>query len=289
MKKLLLLAFCISVLALYGCAVVDSHPYYDLDQTSNNYANEPPWPPTPWELVKTDGKAHMHEAIGIMSCFPDHCEEVIWFFDQNPANGTIKLFNYINMEPASPAYTWHDDFYCNPDWNGCSWVTATRPLDYYDQYYPFTANWNCSDLTGGYLFAAWSYPGCGRDLPLEDKISLLNMGEMGELNGNTGLWFNLNKTNFSVTLENQFGQAWNVPILTDIPFWIDPTARKSYMDRTNPLFANMMMWYADWLDTGATAGTTVTLTFNGISDTFTIAGTSGFSSDAYRTAAQSMY
>ncbi len=288
MKKLLILAFCVSVLVLYGCAVVDSYPYYDIDQISSNCANEAPWPYAA-ELVDTNGKAHMQEPSKVMTCWTDHCEEIIWFFNQKTANSTITLYNYVNCEPASPYYSWHSDFYCNPDWNGCAWVTAVRPLDYYDQYTPFSVNWSCTDLTSGYLFAAWSYPGCGRDLSLEDKLAFMNAGEIGEINGQTGLWYNLNKTNFSIILENQYGQSWNVPILTDIPMWFNPENGNTYIDRTNPLMANMMLWYADWLDNYATAGTTVTVTYNGIGDVFTIAGTAGFSSDLYRKAANTLY
>jgi hypothetical protein len=281
MKKLLLLAFCISVLALYGCAVVDSHCYIDYDQVNNEDHG----------YVNTNGKAHMLEPIKIMTIFSTHAEEIIWFFDQKGST-SIKMFNYVNMEPY-PGYYFHDDFYCNPDWNGCSWVSTVRACDYIDQYWPITPNWNCTDITYGYLFCAWDYEACGRDLPLADKLAVLNMGEFGEHNGEEGLYYNLNKTNFSITLENQIGQSWNVPITTDIPVWFSPKSHNLAMDRTNPLMANMMLWYADWLENYSTNGTNVTVSFNGISDTYTIAGWgndhTGFSPDVYRQAAHKLY
>lgn len=279
MKKLLLIALCVSVLTMVGCAMTDIWPIYDWDQTnSEGHA----------VLVNTNGKAHAVEPILIMSIFPDHAEEIIWFVDQKPANGTKTTTNYVNMEPY-PGYDWHDDYYCNPDWNGCSWLTKTTPIGYQCEYFPFHVNWNCTDITYGYLFCSWRYGECGRVLPLADKIALLNMGELGTHNDMEGLYYNFNRSNFSITLENQFGQTFNVPMMTDINVFFNPNGRQFALDRTNPVMGNMMKWYADWLDTYATDGTTVHLSYMGITDSFSIAGAKGFSSDVYRNAANKLY
>lgn len=279
MKKLLLIAVCISVMMMFGCAMVDLYPIYDWDQTNKEGHGV---------LVNTNGKAHAMEPYLIITYWPGHAEEVIWFVDQNPANMTTSCYNYINIEPE-PGYSWHDDYYCNPDWNGCSWVSSTRPIDYIDTYFPFSANWNCTWQTSGYLFSSWRYGECGRALPLADKIALLNMGELGQHGDMTGLYYNFNRTNFSVTLENQYGQTFNWPIMTDIPIFYNPVGRQVAVDRSNPIWSNMMNWYADWLDTYATDGTTVHITYMGITDSLTIAGSKGFSSDIYRAAANARY
>ncbi len=279
MKKLLLTAICISVLTMFGCAMTDIYPIWDWDQAG---------PEAHGVLVNTNGKAHAMEPYLIMTIFADHAEETLWFVDQNPANMSNTCTTYINWEPY-PGYSWHDDYYCNPDWNGCAWVTTHRPIDYYDQYYPFAVNWSCTDITYGYLFCSWRYGECGRALPLSDKIALLNMGELGSYRDMEGLYYDFNRSNFSVTLENQYGQTFNMPIMTDIPIFFNPVGRQVALDRTNPINGNMMKWYADWLDTYATDGTTVHISYMGITNSFTIAGTKGFSSDVYRNAANKNY
>ncbi len=291
MKKLLLIAFCVAIASMFGCVLVDYGCIYDYDQTSSNVDGEAPWPYAA-ELVNTNGKAHVQEYYRIITTFPDGAQEVIWFVDQN-ASGDQTMTNYINKEPAT-GWTWHDDYYCNPDWNGCSWVSATRPYPLctggYD-YYPFSVNWNCTDITSGYLWSTgpYRYGECGRSLPLADKISLLNMGEISERNGMEGLVYNFNRKNFNITLENEYGNSWNVPINTNLSIFWNPKGGQLSIDKSNPILANTQKWYADWLDANATTWTTVTISFNGISQSHKIVGQGGFSSDAYRNAANKHY
>jgi len=291
MKKLLLIAFCVAVASMFGCALVDYGCIYDYDQTSSNPGGEPPWP-NALEMVNTAGKAHVIELYKVMTTFPDHAEETLWFVDQTAA-GDQKLNTFINVEPAI-GWTWHDDYYCNPDWNGCAWVSADRPypkcVGGYD-YYPFSVNWSCSDITYGYLWSSgpYRYGECGRVLPLSDKIAILNMGELSQRNGMEGLVYNMNRKNFGVTLENEYGNSWNVPINASLSMFWNPKGGQLQIDRSNPILANMMKWYGDWLEKNATTWTTVTINYNGISNSFKIVGNGGFSADAYRNAANKLY
>lgn len=291
MKKLLLTLFCLAAATMFGCALVDYGCILDYDQTSSNPGGEPPYPNAA-ALVNTSGKAHVQEPAKTMSLFPDHAEETLWFVDQS-ATGDQKLATFINVEPAV-GWTWHSDYYCNPDWNGCAWVSSDRPypkcVSGYD-YYPFSVNWSCTAITSGYLFSSgrWRYGECGRSVPLADKISLLNMGELGTMNGKEGLFYNLNRTNFTISLENEYGQSWNVPLNGNMSMFFNPNGNQIALDRTNPVQANTMKWYANWLDKYSTDWTTVTVAFNGISDEFKIVGKPGFPSDNYRSAANKLY
>ncbi|MEW5807682.1 MAG: hypothetical protein AB1756_10110 [Acidobacteriota bacterium] len=268
---------------MFGCALVDYGCIRDWDQAG---------PEGHGVLVNTNGKAHVKEPMRVMKIFPDHAEEVLWFVDQ-AANGDQKLSNFINMEPAV-GWSWHSDYYCNPDWNGCSWVSADRPYPKcesgYD-YYPYTVNWNCTSQTFGFLWSTgrWRYGECGRNIPLADKISLLNMGELGTMNGKEGLYYNINRTNLTVNLENEYGNSWNVPFNVGTSFFFNPQGRDAAIDLANPVNSSTLKWYADWLDKYATDWTTVTVTYNGISDEFKIVGKPGFSSDDYRKGANKLY
>jgi hypothetical protein len=133
MKKLSYLAFCLVLVAGFGCAITN---YGTI--TDNNQAQAGPQGVQP--VINTAGKAHIMETSQIATIWSDGTDEFINFVDQK-ADGTATLTTYNNFSTGSEPI-FHDDLYCNTAWNGCSIFTA--PDDNDSNIFDGTTNLNCS-------------------------------------------------------------------------------------------------------------------------------------------------
>lgn len=268
MRKLFYLGFCLVLAMGVGCAITNYSLITDNDQVANGQGTG---------IVNTNGKAHIIEGSQIATLWPDGADEWLNFVDQK-ANGDRVLTNYNNFSAAYPIF--HDDEYCNPDWNGCSMVTSQDPevgdVDIFD----YTYNINCKGIRSFYLLLSTSryYGECGRvKMPLADRINLINMGRLGRNMGLEGLFYDLNRSNATITLNNNAGFVTTLPMNAQVQGFFSFAGRKATLDMTNPLLASMGRAYADFLANHATHQTTVTMTYNGISMNWNIAGANGLS------------
>jgi len=167
MKKLFYLGVCIVLAMGVGCATTN----YALITDNNQVKQAGGIGAT----VNTSGKAHIREGIQIATLYPDGADNLFSFVDQK-ANGDRTLTTYNNWSPSYPIF--HSDFYCNPDWQGCSVITSSDPevgdVDNYD----YKANWGCitSFNSISYVVNSSRYYGeCGRSL--DKYATLINMLE----------------------------------------------------------------------------------------------------------------
>jgi len=266
MRKLFYLGFCFVLVAGVGCAITNYELITDNDQVHNGQGTG---------VVNTNGKAHVIETQ-IATTFPDGSDELIWFVDQK-ANGDRALSTYNNFSTLDfPMF--HDDKYCNPDWVGCAVITADDPEVGDASVFDYNLNANCSGLRSlTYVLNTTRYYGeCGRmRLGLQDRLNLLNMGRYGQSMGLEGLFFDMNRSNLSITLDNNAGFVTSLPVTADLVAFFAPKERKMVLDMTNPMLGSMSRSYADFLANNATGATKVTFTFNGISMSFDIGGNDG--------------
>ncbi len=268
MRKLFYLGFCFILAAGVGCAITDYDLIVDNDQVKQGSSG----------IVNTTGKAHIIESSQVATLWPDGSDETFSFVDQK-ANGDQTLTTYNNYGTGSDPY-FHDDTYCNPDWQGCALVTAPNPYVGDVDIFDYTANWNCQGARSLSFLASTSryYGECGRvNMPLQDRISLANMGRYGRSMGLEGLFYDLNRSNTSITLDNNAGFVTSLPVTADVAGFVSMGARKSTLDMSNPMLASMGRSYADFLANNATHSTTLTLTHNGIGMSWNIAGNYGVS------------
>ncbi len=267
MRKLFYLGFCLVLAMGVGCALTNYELITDNDQVKSGGQF----------VVNTNGKAHVQESVQIALGWSDGYDCTLWFVDQK-ANGDRTLTTYNNYSTEYPIF--HDDLYCNPDWAGCAMVTAQDPeigdVDMYD----YAINWSCKGTRS--LYYLWSttryYGECGRaKMPLADRINLMNMGRLGQSMGVEGLFYDLNRSNTTITLNNKAGYTTTLPMNAEIGAFISFQGRKATLDMTNPLLASMGRAYADFLANHATHSTQVTVSFNGIDHNFNIAGNYGIS------------
>lgn len=265
MKKLFYLGFCVMLSLGVGCAITNYELITDNDQTATGQGSG---------VVNTNGKAHIRESSQIATIWPDGSDESIFFVDQK-ANGDRSLTTYNNFSTGG-APTFHDDFYCNPDWSGCSMVSASDPEVGDADIFDYTANWNCRGIRSlSYIISTTRYYGeCGRaSMSLEDRISLMNMGRIGNNFGMTGLFYDMNNLNTTIKLNNNAGFETTVPVTANISlFTTIQGSRHAVLDMTHPGVRAMGNFYADFLDQHATSRTQITIVYNGISFTREAAG-----------------
>jgi hypothetical protein len=269
MRKLFYLGFCLVLMTGVGCAITNYELIVDNDQVKQGSSG----------TVNTQGKAHVIESSQIATLWPDGSDETIFFVDQK-ASGDRTLTTYNNFSTAAGP-TFHDDLYCNPDHQGCAITTADDPevgdVDIFD----YSFNPNCSGARSlSLLLGTTRYYGeCGRGkLDLASRIALGNMGRIGTAIGSEGLFYDLNRSNLTISLDNNAGFVSNLPVTADFSAFLTVGGqRKMVLDLTNPLLASMGRSYADFLANNATGMTTVTVTYNGISASSQIAGNVGLS------------
>lgn len=266
MRKLFYLGFCFVLVAGVGCAITNYELITDNDQVHNGQGTG---------VVNTAGMAHIIETQ-IATLWPDGSDEFIWFVDQK-SNGDRSLSTYNNYSTLDyPVF--HDDKYCNPDHQGCAIITAEDPETGDASIFDYQFNPNCSGLRSlTYVLSTTRYYGeCGRmRLGLQDRLNLLNMGRFGQSMGLEGLFFDMNRSNLSITLDNNAGFVTSLPVTADVVAFMAPKDRKVVLDLTNPMLGSMMRSYADFLANNATGATKINLTYNGISMSFDIAGNDG--------------
>lgn len=265
MKKLFYLGFCVVLSLGVGCAITNYSLITDNDQVGNGQGSG---------VVSTSGKAHIIESSQVATIWPDGTDEFIWFVDQK-ANGDRTLSTYNNFSSGSDPI-FHDDFYCNPDWQGCAITTAPDPEVGDNDIFDYTYNANCRGWRSISVLLGTSryYGECGRaNMSLEDRISLVNMGRIGNQYGMTGLFYDLNNLNTTVKLNNFAGFETTVPVTANVSlFTTIQGSRRATLDLTHPGLRAMGNYYADFLDQDATNRTEVTVVYNGISFSKEISG-----------------
>lgn len=261
MKKLFYLGFALVLAMGVGCALTNYALIVDNDQTNKGTL--------PMQPVNTNGKAHIHESSQVALVFPDAAEESLWFVDQK-ANGDRTLTTYVNTTP-NPIFnggvnaTFHDDFYCNPDWNGCAIVTASDPelndVDIYDYSY----NPSCPGARSiYYLWSTGRYYGeCGRSI--QDAAALVMMGQAK----NGGLFYLMTPANTNVLLSSRNdGTTSAMTLPGDIRVFMQD-GRKVRVDFTNPAMGSFKNALATHADVHG-PNNQITLQFNGLSKSFDV-------------------
>lgn len=273
MKRLFYLGFGLLLVTSVGCIVTDYPLITDNDQTLNGQGSG---------VVNTSGKAHIQESSQVATLWPDGNDEYIWFVDQK-SNGDRTLSTYNNFSTVSGQPTFHDDAYCNPDWQGCaiSTSTVTDNVNFNDYAYNFNANCNGARSASILLATTRYYGECGRaKMPLADRISFINSARIGTSMGLEGLFFDMNHSNLTISLDNQAGFVTTLPINASSSLFASLQGRRGTLDLTNPLWGSVGNSYADFLANHATGQTKITVSFNGISFNRTMAGNVGISNAA---------
>jgi len=240
MRKVFYLGFCLVLVMGVGCAITDYQLITDNDQIiTHQYANA---------TVNTNGKAHIR-SFQIALIFGDGADEIINFVDQK-TNGDRTMTTYNNFSTfGGPGPTFHDDLYCNPDWQGCAIWTAHDPPGGFDRaglgYGAFDGrmNANCNGARSIiYLVATtrasrgyYNDGECGRaQHGLAEYTQLLNMGELGEYAGRPGLWYFLDSSNTNYSINGV-----NIPVV-QTPVFLNFKAKQGAFDLTSPLHALSM-------------------------------------------------
>ncbi len=269
MKKLFYLGFCLVLMTGFGCAITNYALITDNNQTSE--------PGGAGEIRDTTGKAKLIHASQWATSQADGIDELLNFVDQD-ASGGQTLYTHNNFSVAGEA-TFSDDLYCSPENKGCAAVKSFDPdaTDPSDDPFDGKVNDECpgarslslSLSTGRY------YGECGRTgkLSLADQLNLWNIGRLGNHDGMDVLMYNVNRSNASITLDNNAGFVTNLNIAGNLSAWTTiGNRRAAALDATNPLIANTIRGYADFLGNYAGNVTTVTITYGNISREFTFAG-----------------
>ena len=114
MKFIIYGTFCFCLVVGFGCAITDYDIITDNDQGSGSDPAQ--------GIVNTSGKAKIVPSVQVATMFSDGTDETFSMIDQK-ADGTATITTYNNYSTGDGA-VFHDDLYCNPDWNGCSILTA---------------------------------------------------------------------------------------------------------------------------------------------------------------------
>lgn len=261
MKKLLYVAFCLTVAMSLGCIAITWPCITDNDLQSE-------------ALVNTNGKAHLFETsqTGLLTGGKMYTHAS--FVDQT-AGGMQKLTVY---EMEGMPYQFHTDTYCNPDWTGCAWFT----YDY--ACYPFPActfygpgaklNLNCFLTSAVGLCNYVRYGECGRSL----RMPNMQWSEIDQLmnsaveNGNI-LTFNINRGNTSVTFQNGTGQLASWGLVGNQELNLDLNHGRATI-QAGTSYANSMRKLSQIVDQGFQNGL-MTITRNGVSKSLQVQFFSG--------------
>lgn len=261
MRKLFYVGFCAALMMGFGCALTN----YDL--ITNEYDGT---------VINTNGKARVMSgqlALG----WSDGQDNSQWYVDQK-ANGDRSLtnYNYFTEPGANPFVS---DLYCTPEWTGCSMISADDPQVGDASIFDFTYNINCDGIRSIYYVLSTTryYGECGRSArpSLADRIDFLAAGQVGSFLGKTGLWYNLNRNNTTITLDNRAGFTTALNFNSSIRMWMNPSQREVALLMDSPMLAGDQRRYADFLANHATGSTLATITHNGVSWSFDIGGNLG--------------
>jgi hypothetical protein len=248
MKKVLYAAFCLVLVMGVGCVITNYPIITDEEQGNNNG----------WEdgIVNTNGKAHIIDKTQVASLGDNGWSSQFSFIDQK-ADGSSTIYNYKEAGNATSTEAFHDDLYCNPDWNGCAVWTA----DNAGVSFASTINLSCEEGVGWLKVSVGArYGECGKSvfLPktLPEQISLLNMGQYGDFQGMNGLFYNFGMANTTLLVNNQLvnlGQG---------ELFISPRDRKATLDISDPMFRRTLLELGQIAPKGTVVDFTVM--FNGI-------------------------
>lgn len=225
MKKLFYIGFCLVLAMGLGCAITDYDVITDNDQVKNGGSG----------VVNTNGKAKITPSAQIATTYSDGTDELFSMVDQK-SDGTGTITTYNNFSSGSDPI-FHDDLYCNPDWNGCSIFTAPDNND--GNLFDGSANNNCSGARSLSVLLSTSryYGECGRArVDMNDRLTVLNSGQV---NAWGGLAYNLNRGNFGVRLQKEGAQIVNVPVFGNIAATITMDGgRRAHLDLQNSMISN---------------------------------------------------
>ena len=228
MKKLIYVAFCLVLAMGVGCAITDYDVITDNDQGSQS---DPAG-----SVVNTNGKAKITPSAQIATSYSDGNDELFSMINQK-ADGTASITTYNNFSTGSGAI-FHDDLYCNPDWNGCSIFTAADDND--GNLFDGSINGNCSGARSLSLLLSTSryYGECGRSglgnkMDLASKMDLINTFELGKIGSRQALIKYLTPVNTNFFLQKD-GQQINMPFFGGYQMSILPN-RSVHIDATNSL------------------------------------------------------
>lgn len=271
MKKLLYLSFCLVLALAFGCAITNYSAISDNDQTDSPQAGGGP--------INTNGKAHLVESSQVATGWSDGTDELFSFVDQK-ANGDRTISTYNNHSGNAGQPIFHSDLYCNPDWAGCAVWTSPDPEVGDATIFDGTPNVNCFGFRSlSILLSSSRYYGeCGREAwTFEERLQLMGEGAIGERFGAVGLLYNLNAGTLEIQLDNNQGVVSNLAVRGNAELWVAGNSNLAFLDLSNPLLGTVGRAYANWLAQYGSEATTVTLSYNGISRDFDIAGISGAS------------
>ena len=109
------------------------------------------------------------------------------------------------------------------------------------------------------------YGECGRSkVSLKDRLHLLANAQLRVRFGEMGLFYNMNSSNFSVTLDNNAGVVSTLPIRGNMSLWLSGDRSVGMFDTTNPLVATTWRAYAGWLAESGTEHTTANICYLGV-------------------------
>lgn len=263
MRKLFYTAFCVVLAFGVGCAITDYGLITDNDQTTNSSPQS-----GSAVTVNTNGKAHIRETSQWAWTFGGALggEEWIAFVDQNSAGDRV-ISTYISSTlpgvgggtiSTNNGPVFHDDEYCNPDWNGCAvWTAASPPGGFNGTYNP------ACHLIGALsvLVTTPRLTECGRggafggDLDMFSKADLVLQGARGKLDGNDGVFFDFSPQKLSLTIDDVWVSMPSMQAHMD-------TKGRWQFDATNFRFGQVFRRAAQLMPQGSQPN--VRITYNGL-------------------------
>lgn len=208
MRKLFYIGFCLTLVMGVGCAITDYALITDNDQTNNSSGAST----TGSVVVNTNGKAHIMETSQWAFSFGGGTlEEWIAFVDQD--NSGDRVITSYGNDNARGGPSFHDDDYCNPDWNGCAAWTAQDPEVGDADSFDGTQNVNCT-LSGSFsvLVGSARLGECGRvgfqGPSTLDMANIVTSLQQAQYLGDDVLVMNITPNNFFMSVD---GNAVRVP------------------------------------------------------------------------------
>jgi hypothetical protein len=261
MKKLSYLAFCLVLVAGFGCAITNYGIITDNDQVSNGQGSG---------IVNTAGKAHLFESSQIATIWPDGTDELFAAIDQK-SDGSSTITTYNNFSTGTDPI-FHDDLYCNTAWTGCAIWTASAN-DGNPDIFDGTWNQNClGSRSLSLLLSTGRYYGeCGdreAKLSVQDKVNLIDSAVSAKVLNMSGLQWNFGN-DLRITATSN-GVSYNLPLFgARISHFYNNAGNEAITDMTHASMAPALK-HAGSVLRNMTDSVVITLTHNGVSSEFMI-------------------